>query len=75
MDSFTPTTNSTVNAELAPHREYKFRLFAMLFSDKEKLLEYRSVLYFRSLFRNDRSCKIIWNYAGSRSHTTVCCFL
>ncbi len=39
MDSFTPTTDSTVNAELTPHREYKSRLFAMLFSDKEKLLE------------------------------------
>lgn len=39
MDSFTPTTDSTVNAEPTPHREYKSRLFAMLFSDKEKLLE------------------------------------
>ena len=39
MDSFTPTTGSTVNAEPTPHREYKSRLFAMLFSDKEKLLE------------------------------------
>ena len=39
MTSYVPSQNNLTIPEPAPHREYKSRLFAMLFSDKENLLE------------------------------------